>query len=196
MICLLSQSSGFDKLEGPRDPPDYRPPTNNPARRLNLDTSQMAEVVMAPNPPQYNLPGANSDLYGVYSHNLQPLSSSYGRLISPDDGFLGAAIGQKRFRPGDEFSYHGVGAEASTAYSTQRAKILRPLDTTSAEVSKSREVTCAPLDEVVKKAIERSPAGHTNSPSYTQEFSSELGKHSDVSTHLPPSQNEGAIFKP
>lgn len=198
MICLLSQPARIDKLE-PTDPPDYKPRTTSPLTSRGLAAHQMAEVSsMVSNLPQPMTMGAYPDVYGAYTTHqfANPWRSMLP--VPHEEEFLGAAIGQKRHRieESSEFSYL-TGTASSTYYSSPSAKISRDMGSRSVEVT--RDVSWAPLgaglDEIVKKATERSPAGgsYQSSPSFTQEYSSDSGKHSDFSKHFSPPRNEGTI---
>lgn len=156
---------------------------------------------MVSNLPQPMTMGAYPDFHGSYTAHqfAHPWRSMLP--VAYEEEFLGAAIGQKRHRVDEssEFPYLTGGA-SSTHSSSHSAKISRDMGSRTVEVT--RDVSWAPLgaglDEIVKKATERSPAGgcYQSSPSYTQEYSSDSGKHSDVTKHFSPPRNEGRIPSP
>jgi hypothetical protein len=179
MICLLSQPARIDKLE-PTDPPDYRARTTSAAATRGLAAQQMAEVSSMVS----SLPMGGGAMGDVYYPWRSALAAPY------EEEFLGAAIGQKRHRVEEttgEFSYALAAGASSTYSSSPTARASRD----SLGSSRTVDVSWAPLDEIVKKATERS---YQSSPSYTQEtYSSDSGKHSDVSKHFSPPRNEGNV---
>lgn len=210
MICVGVQPARIDKLE-PTDPPDYnKPRSSSPSRSHGLGPRQMAEVsTMVSNLPQPL--GAYPDVYGSYStHQFSQPWQSRSALQPYDEEFLGSAIGQKRYRAEDEFAsgsfssrYQlgsgGAGGESST-YAGPSVKVSRDMSSRSVDAAAASrggyDVSWAPLGEIVKKAMERSSpraATYSSSPSYTQEYSSDSGKHSDVSKQMfSPPPHEGS----
>lgn len=125
--------------------------------------------------------GAYPDAHGAYAAHQLAHSWRAGLPLAYEEEFLGAAIGQKRHRVEESPSEFAYLPGASSTYSTSPSAKASP--------TPSWAPTGAGLDEIVKKATERS---YQSSPSYTQQtHSSDSGKHSDVSKHYSPPRNEG-----
>lgn len=204
MICIRVQAPRLDKLER-SDPPDYNPRSSSSpsrSRAAGLGVEEMAEVVSnLPQPSSY----ADMGHFSAPPWVLQSWSSSPSQYL--DEEFLGAAIGQKRSRTEGEFaggsSSYTPGSSVTT-YSGPSVKVSRDLSgsrsvdtvtTSRAAAGGDADDSYAPLGEIVKKAMERSsPRAFSSSPSYSaHEYSSDSGKHSDISKHFSPPPSEGTI---
>jgi len=216
MICVGVQPARIDKLE-PTDPPDFKPhgSSSSPSRSRALLGVQMAAVTtMVSNLPQPAYPPVVYPAYQFSSQHLQPWQQQSGQQagqqskastarLAYEEEFLGAAIGQKRFRSAqvDEFAYYPGATSSAYCGPGPSVKVSRDMSGRSVDVATSRaqvdtDVSWAPLGEIVKKAMERSspraaPAAYSSSPSYTEAYSSDSGKHSDVSKHFSPPPLEG-----